>query len=89
MQRLLILLLVKSMRGANLMLLAQPNKMEVLCTLFSPRYWQIVQEIIARIGMLWWNASCTTVAGSVVHKAVIKYNLGKVSCIFDELHLHY
>ena len=48
MQRLLILLLVKSMRGANLMLLAQPNKMEVLCTLFSPRYWQIVQEINSR-----------------------------------------
>ena len=43
-----------------------------------------------RLGMLWWNASCATVAGSVVCKAVIKHNLGNFGCkfgsIFDELH---
>ena len=47
---------------------------------------QIVPEIIARIGMRWWNASCATVAGSVVRNDVIKHNLGNFGSIFDELH---
>ena len=42
--------------------------------------------MITRIGMRWWNASCATVAGSVVRNDVIKHNLGNFGSIFDELH---
>lgn len=46
----------------------------------------IVPEIIARIGMRWWNAGGASVAGSVVRKAVIKHNIGNFGGVFDELY---
>ena len=69
------------------MLLAQPNKDGGIVHALQPKI--VPPEIIARIGMRWWNASCTAVAGtlgSVVCKAVIKHNLGDFGGIFDELH---
>ena len=46
---------------------------------------EIVPEIIARIGMRWWNTGSSQVAQSVLRNAVIKYNLGNFGEVFDEL----
>ena len=46
---------------------------------------EIVPEIIARIGMRWWNTRSSQVAGSVLSNDVIKYNLGIFGEVLDEL----
>ena len=65
------------------MLLTKPNKEGGIVHALQP---QIVPEIIARVGMRWWNAGSASVAGSVVRKAVITHNIGNFGEIFDELH---
>lgn len=46
----------------------------------------IVPELIARVGMRWWNAASSKVAASVVRNAVIQSNLGSFGALFDELY---
>ena len=46
----------------------------------------IVPEIIARIGLRWWNTARSGVAGSVLSNTVIKHNLGNFGDVFDKLY---
>ena len=59
------------------MLLAKSNKEGGIVHALQP---QIVPEIIARVGMRWWNAGSASVA---VRKAVITHNIGNFGEIFD------
>jgi hypothetical protein len=68
--------------GSDLKLLINPLKAGGIVHAIQPI---LVPEIIARVGMRWWNAHCNLQVTNVLREVVVKHNLGNFGPSYDQL----